>query len=296
MTTGHNELSLSNTFTSALNKENVDYETVNLMDLDAIPDDAACLFINGATSDFSSDDKDKVIDYLNNGGKVILVTGYTDEETPNIDAILSYMNLSIAKGLVVENDSNGYYRSPYYILPTQSSDSYTSGTYGKYLFLPYAQGIIVPEEVSTDETATGDITYDVFLSTSDSAFAKQDVSNAQDFSQGENDVNGPFALGVEAVKTLDDGDATLIVYGCEQLFTDDANSVVSGANLTLFTNTFSGMADHETSVSIPVKSYEVSNLVVDSAQILLLGLLVTVILPIGCMIAGFVIWFRRRKK
>ena len=87
------------------------------------------------------------------------------------------MNLSIAKGLVVENDSNGYYRSPYYILPTQSSDSYTSGTYGKYLFLPYAQGIIVPEEVSTDETATGDITYDVFLSTSDSAFAKQDVSN-----------------------------------------------------------------------------------------------------------------------
>ena len=88
------------------------------MDLDAIPDDAACLFINGATSDFSSDDKDKVIDYLNNGGKVILVTGYTDEETPNIDAILSYMNLSIAKGLVVENDSNGYYRSPYYILLT----------------------------------------------------------------------------------------------------------------------------------------------------------------------------------
>ena len=139
MTTGHNELSLSNTFTSALNKENVDYETVNLMDLDAIPDDAACLFINGATSDFSSDDKDKVIDYLDNGGKVILVTGYTDEETPNIDAILSYMNLSIAKGLVVENDSNGYYRSPYYILPTQSSDSYTSGTYGKYLFLPYSQ-------------------------------------------------------------------------------------------------------------------------------------------------------------
>ena len=29
---------------------------------------------------------------------------------------------------------------------------------------------------------------------------------------------------------------------------------------------------------------------------LLLGLLVTVILPVGCVIAGFVIWFRRRKK
>ena len=87
MTTGHNELSLSNTFTSALNKENVDYETVNLMDLDAIPDDAACLFINGATSDFSSDDKDKVIDYLDNGGKVILVTGYTDDPQTDEHAV-----------------------------------------------------------------------------------------------------------------------------------------------------------------------------------------------------------------
>ena len=96
--------------------------------------------------------------------------------------------------------------------------------------------------------------------------------------------------------TLDDGDATLIVYGCEQMFTEDADDVVSGANRTLFTNTFSGMANHETSVSIPVKSYEVSTLVINSAQILLLGLLVTVTLPIGCMIAGFVIWFCRRKK
>ena len=32
------------------------------------------------------------------------------------------------------------------------------------------------------------------------------------------------------------------------------------------------------------------------ALFLLLGLLVTVILPVGCMIVGFVIWFRRRKK
>ena len=36
--------------------------------------------------------------------------------------------------------------------------------------------------------------------------------------------------------------------------------------------------------------------VIIMAPLLLLGLLVTVILPVGCMIAGFVIWFGRRKK
>ena len=68
MTEGHNESALSNTFTTALEKENVEYASINLMDYDTIPEDAACLLINGAVSDFSADDKDKVIEYLERGG------------------------------------------------------------------------------------------------------------------------------------------------------------------------------------------------------------------------------------
>ncbi len=291
ITEGHNELSLSSSFTSALSKENVEYETINLMDYDAIPEDAACLFINAAVTDFSTDDRDKVIAYLEAGGKVVLVTGYTDQELSNIDAIAEYMGMKIVDGLVVEQNAENYYRSPYYILPVQEADTYTAGIYNKtYLFAPYVQGIQI-----VDEEAEG-MTYSTFLSTSDSAFAKQSLDNFEDYTKGENDIDGPFGIGVEAVKTLEEGEATLVLYGCEQIFTDDANAMVSGANLTLFTNTISGFVDHETSVSIPVKSYEVSMLTITQSDIVMLAVITTVILPLGLLITGFVIWFRRRKR
>ena len=101
MTEGHGEYTFGTSFTDALKKENVDYETINLMEKEGVPEDAACLIINGATSDFSSDDTQSVLDYLNAGGNVILVTAYTQEDTPNLDRITDYMGLDIAEGLVV---------------------------------------------------------------------------------------------------------------------------------------------------------------------------------------------------
>lgn len=292
MTEGHGEYTLSSSFTNAMKKENVDYETINLMDYDNIPEDAACLIINAAGSDFSADDKDKVIDYLDMGGNVVFVVGLTEGDTPNLDAITDYMGLSIAEGLVVEQDKENYYRNPYYLLPTQSYSTYTSGLYNQYyIFAPYVQGIIIE-----NEEAEG-ITYNTFLSTSDKAFSKVGEINVQNFDKKEGDIDGPFGVGVSAVRKLDDEtSATLIVYGCDQLFTDEANSMVSGANQVLFTNTVSSFVDHEVSVSIPAKSYEISYLTVPQSKAVLVGLMTVIVVPVGCLAAGFVIWFRRRKR
>ena len=292
MTEGHGEYTLSSSFTNALKKENVDCETVNLMDYDTVPRDAACLIINAPGSDFSSDDTDKVIEYLNAGGNVVFVTGLTEGETPNLDAITDYMGLSIAEGLVVEQDAANYYRNPYYLLPTQSYSTYTAGLYNQYyIFAPYVQGIVIE-----NEEAEG-ITYNSFLSTSDKAFAKVGDINVQNFDKAEGDIDGPFGVGVSAVKELaEETSATLIVYGCDQLFTDEANSMVSGANGVLFTNTVSSFVDHEVSVSIPAKSYEISYLTIPQSKAVLVGMMTIIVIPVGCLAAGFVIWFRRRKR
>lgn len=292
ITEGHNELTLSSSFYAALDKENVEYETINLMDYDTVPEDAACLLINSAVTDFSADDTDKVIAYMERGGKVVLVLGYTEEELPNIHALAEYMGLSIADGMVVEQDSSYYYRIPYYLLPNQTASVYTANLYDSmYVFAPYVQGITID-----NEEAEG-MTYDAFMTTSDSAFAKAEIGNMEDYSKGENDVEGPFAVAVEAVKSIEDGsEATLVVYGSEQIFTDEASSMVSGANQVLFTNTISSFVDHESSVSIPVKSYEVSYLTANQLHVLLLALLTTILLPVASLVAGFVIWFRRRKR
>lgn len=292
MTTGHGESDLSSSYTTAIGKENVDYESINLMDYDAVPDDASCLLINAATSDFSSDDKDKVIAYLEAGGNVIFVAGYTTEELTNLDEVLDYMGMSLADGMVVELNRNNYYGNPYYLLPTVSSSTYTSGVYNTYyVFAPYVIGIQI-----ADEEAEG-LTYKTFLETSDSAFSKTDLTDTSNYDMGENDIAGPFAVGVSATKEIDDEtEATMVVYGSCYMFTDSADEMVSGANKIVFTNTISAFADHEVSVSIPVKEYEVSYLTLTQSSIVTIGVILTVIIPVAWLVVGFVVWFRRRKR
>lgn len=291
LTEGHGEYTLSSSFTGALKKQNVDYETINLMDYESVPEDAASLFIDAATTDFSADDKEKVLEYLERGGNVILVTGVTDAQTPNLDAILDYMGLNRTEGLVVEMNAGNYYRSPYYVLPTQSYSTYTSGLYGQYyIFAPYVQGITIQDETVED------ISYNTFLSTSEEAFSKTGEINLQDFEKSEGDIEGPFAVGISAVKTIDEEtEATMVVYGSEQIFTDEANEIVSGANQVLFTNTIGSFVDQEVNISIPVKNYEISTLTVPQSKAVLVGLMTVIILPLGCLATGFVIWFKRRK-
>ncbi len=292
ITEGHGEQALSTSFKNSLSKENVEYDTINLMDYETVPDTAACLVINGPAGDLSEDDKDKVIAYLNRGGKVILNVGYREVATPNLDAVLAYMDLSIADGLVVEEDPSNYYQIPFYLLPTITANSYTSGIYGKYyVFAPYSQGIVVPEEQEYDT-----IRYSQFLRTSSNAYSMRNFESATEYGRQEGDAEGPFALGVEAVKTLDDGEAVMVVYSSPQMFTDDISLMVSGANQMLFTNTISHFVDHETTVSIPAKDYEVSTLMITQKSALTLGLITMIFLPVSSLVIGFVVWFRRRRK
>ena len=291
LTEGHGEATVSGTFSAGLKKQNVEYDTINLMNYDAVPEDAAALFIDGATKDLSSDDKDKVIAYLEKGGSVVLVTAYTGEATPNLDAVMEYMGMSLADGLVVDQTKDNYYRSPYYLLPNVEVSTYTSGVYGKgYVFAPFAQGILID-----NEEAEG-MTYKKFLTTSDDAYAKANISNMDSYDKEEGDVDGPFSIGVSAEKSLEDGNATLIVVGCQQFFTDDASTMVSGTNLTVFTNIMGSFTHHESNVSIPVKEFNTSQLMVTQFSVFVLSPLLTIVLPVAFLIAGFVIWLRRRKR
>ena len=292
MTEGHGEYTFSASFTEALAKENVEYEVVNLLNYEEIPEDAAALVINGAVQDFSDVDTEKVLNYLNRGGNVVLIVGYTEEDTPNLDRLTEYVGITVADGLIVEQAQSNYWSVPYYLLPKVEASVYTANVYSSYyIFAPYAQGMTINNEEAEN------MSYKTFLTTSDSAFSEQDNSNMTSFDKSEEDVDGPFALGIAAEKSLEDGNvATMVLYSCEQIFTDEASSMVSGANRLMFINTISQFVDHEVSISIPAKSYEVTYLTIPQSKAVLVGIITAVVLPVSCLAVGFVIWYRRRKR
>ena len=116
------------------------------------------------------------------------------------------------------------------------------------------------------------------------------------YEKQDSDEDGPFLIGVKCEKSAGEETSTAIIYTSSNMFTNDANMIVSGTNVKLFTASLGTFASHETSVSIPVKSMEADYLTVPQGTIMIIALVTVVLLPVLFIVGGFIVWFRRRKK
>lgn len=291
---GHGELDFDGEFKAAVAKENVEYETINLLDYEEIPEDAQAVAICAPTEDFSEDDTEKLLAYMEKGGNLLIISTYTGQEMPNFNRVLDFYGVEVTKGLVIEGDENYYYQDPFYLFPQILYDEVTESAIdsGSYVFVPYAQGITVNEKEEVEVTR--------LLSTSEESYARENVEGSNGYEKKEDDIDGPFALGVKCQRRTGEessgaGTSEAVIYTSEQLFTQGADEIVSGTNQKLFAGTLASLVSHTGSVSVPVKSYGSSYLAMPQNMIVLLAFLSVVAIPFAFLIGGFVVWFRRRK-
>lgn len=288
--TGHNELEFEGLYTQAIQKENIDYEELSLLKIESIPDDAQAIILNAPTTDYSTDDVDKVINYLDKGGNVVIVPTWTEDKLANYEKILDYYKVSLVDGMIIEGDSGMYYANPFYIFPQIDYDEITSSVTNAAVFAPFARGLSYDE---ADET----IHYTSLLESSTASYSKVNLATSSDYGKEEGDIDGPFTIALKAVKELDDGGlSSAVIVATENLFTKSADDMVPGNNVKLFSSVLSALVEHESSVSIPIKSYDSSNLIFSRRVCALVGIFTIVIIPLFCLVIGFGIWFKRRKQ
>ena len=291
---GHGEQELDSTIKEDVEKANMDIQSLNLLTEGSVPDDASCLLINSPTSDFSDDEKDAIITYLENGGKAMIFSDYTGTEMKNFDAILENYGVKRAEGLVFEGDSQHYaMQMPYYLVPTVESTDITSevASSGYYILMPYAQGIQKTDDVRDT------VNIESLLTTSDSAYSKTDMSSGT-LEKEDGDVEGPFDLGVSITESVEDGKETHIIYfSTANLLQGEVNQMVSGGNEKLVMAAFSSLVDSETTttVSIAAKSLEVSYLTLTAYDASFWKICVIGLIPGAFLVIGFMIWLKRRK-
>lgn len=288
---GHGEAELEEGFLSVLSKLNIEYETLNLLTTEGVPEDAAGLLVNAPATDLSKDDAQKIRAYLESGKDALFVYGYSKEELPNYRALLGEYQVKIADGLVVEQDRNYYYQDNIlWLLPEVVYDEFTASVYGKYVFAPNACGILM-EEGPRESGEVHDL-----LTTTAEAFVRADPDEVTAGERLEEDMAGPFALGVRATRQVAGGESTILVYTSAELFSEVVDERVSGNNRKLFEDAVRGFASLEDAVSIPVKNYYAGLLTVPMADVLILGLTIVLAVPIALLLVGFVIWMQRRRR
>lgn len=288
---GHDEIELDSGFTEVCEKANVELETITLLNYDAVPEDAQAIMLLAPISDYSEDDAAKVKDYMAAGGKALALTAYTQEEMPNFNSVLEDYGVSVSGNMICENSTSNYSQSPLYLIPNIESSSVTSDIdSNRLVFMPYSVVLNLDEE-------NEELSITEYLTTSDAAVAKADINQSTTTAYEDGDIQGPFCLGAKIVKSVDGVESELTVFASDMIFTDQVDSAVSGTNSMLFGNILAEMIDTDTAVvTIPAKSYNLSTITVTQTDFICISLITVILLPVGMLIAGVVIWVKRRRR
>lgn len=287
-TSGHGESSLSSEVTSLLTKSRVSTSDLLLMTATSIPDDCDLLIIDGATSDFTKDEVKLLSSYLKKGGKVVTLLAQTNKSMKNLYGLLKDYGLTVQSGYIADTERS-YQGNYYYLIPNLSvSGDMASGILSNSVMMINSKGM-------TQSTPARDsISTDSFMTTSSNGYAVTEKKQTQ----------GTYVLGAtstESVKVKNSKgkkitkESRLTVYGSNMLIDEQITSSFSSLeNLTLFTNSVTTSLDNADNVSISPKSLEVSyNTIAHPGPF---SILVVFVIPVGLIIGGFIVWFRRRRR
>lgn len=291
--TGHDELPITGSFLTALEKANVTTVEINLLKEKSVPSDAKCVIINSPTSDLSKEDAQKINDYVNKGGKIIVTCNYTKQDLENFNSVLANVGVTPVKGVVYENDTNHIAQnSAAAILPQIVANDYTSSVANKYILMYASVGL--GHKDSNDK-----ISFDEFLKTSDKAVAKVNYESATTSKYEAGDTYGPFALGLEATKKVGSKKtAKAVVFGSYATLNEQIDQMVAGNNSEMFANTVKILTGSPklSASTIKSKSYTLSPLTIPALKANICLIICSVILPLILLASGIAIWLVRRRK
>jgi ABC-2 type transport system permease protein len=285
---GHGESDLPSTFEEQIEKSNIDVESLSLLTVDEIPEDADVLMIYAPESDISDEEVSMLSDYVTSGGKLLVIAGPVEDGIlTNLYSILADYGVETYDGVVVEADRDHYaFGYPYMLMPDLSDSDITSALAEEnyYPIFPIAQGLEVLSSAS-------DVT--TLLTTSEEAFSKAAGYQLSTFDKEDGDTDGPFALGV----SIDCGnDGQIVWFSSSQFLEDQINSYSSGANVNLAMNAISSMVGEREALAIRSKSLNYNYLTISDSTASLLKVLMIGIFPALYLGIGIVIVVNRRRK
>lgn len=291
---GHGEASLNATLQTAIADQNIEMLTLSLLTQETVPADAGAVLLNAPTKDLSAEEAQKLQTYLAEGGRLLLLTNYTDYNTdamPNLSGLLSAYGMSAGQGIVIETNQNNYLSGyPYYLLPNVETHAITQplADAGSFVVTPLAHAINVLATMPENVTVTP------LLTTTDSAYNKRDAQENASITQTAEDETGLFNVAAAAENS--ETNARIVWFSTGALVDEMMDSVVSGGNSDLFLNGVNWLTDNDTGISLHPKQLTTQYLTVPQTAGTFWCNLLMFVLPAMMLIAGFLIWMKRRKR
>lgn len=291
---GHGEEELTEDFQSALERDNLETESLSLLSGDSVPEEVECILINSPSTDISETEKDMLIEYLDNGGRLLIISGTVQEdELTNLNAVAEYYGISVLEGVVVEEDT-GYYvfESPVMLMPEMNSSDITDPLIedNYHVIVPVSKALDL-SEVSDDVTVTS------LLESSESSFIKEEGYDITTYEKEDEDIEGPLSLAVLVTKDLEDDRQSQFVWiASSEILNEVYNSYSSDANEDFVLNALEMMCEKDDSISVRSKSLTNEYLTISTSDSSLIKVVTIAVIPAAYLVIGIIVVVRRRRR
>lgn len=291
---GHGEAELTESFQEALERDNLETETLSLLNLEAVPEETECILINSPSTDISETERDMLLDFMEKGGRVLVISGTVEEEElPNLNSIMENYGISVLEGVVVEENTENYvYGNPVLLMPEMNSSDITDPLIDDnyQVVVPVAKALDVSE-------ASEDVTVTSLLESSEESFIKEEGYDIETYEQEEGDTQGPFTLAALVTKDLEDDSQMQLVWIASSLMLEDAyNSYSSDANEDFVLNVLEMMCEKDDSISVRSKSLTNEYLTISTGDSSMIKVATMGVIPGAYLLIGIIVAVRRKKR
>jgi ABC-type uncharacterized transport system involved in gliding motility auxiliary subunit len=293
--TGHGEKSLTDSSQegysnadSGLKKENYVTKTVNLITESGVPADCSVLVIAGPKQSYYPQETTWVGKYLDSAGDALVLVDPTTE--PKLDDLLQSWNVAVGNNIVIDASGMGQVigAGPTIPIVADFGDSpITKGFSRSATFFPMARtASIADKSKSIPEMVE-------LLKTSDRSFTIPSLPKGNKITfDPKTDTRGPLSLGVSGNRKVGEKNARLVVIGNSQFAMNPY--ITQLRNGDLFYNTVDWLAADENLISIRPKAATNRQVNLTEGQAGALKWLDLFFLPGLVIVAGIMIWWKRR--
>lgn len=293
-TSGHGEQTFSSSVTELLEKNNIEGEEVNLLMTNEIPEDCELLMLYAPTADISEEEKERILSYMSEGGKVFIILGEMEGDAPNLDALLNEYGMQREEGYIADMQRN-YQGNYYYIFPEiTATGELAEGLSSDMVLLVNAHGLTMTD------AARDTISVTEFMQTSSQAYAVTEETQEE----------GTYTLGAVATETIsseeedaedessdseeETKESRLTVVSSDSLIDSQlTDNLATLENLDLFMNAVTSNFDDTQNVAIEAKSLEITYNTMKHTGVT--GMVAIVGIPALVLLFGFMKWWKRRK-
>lgn len=311
---GHGDIGLDASIVGRLTKGGYKYNTLNLISVGTIPEDAECIVISGPQYDLSDTEIQQLKAFNENGGHLIMFASHPNFDTPNYDAFIESFGVEISDSYICETDYfNTYQGIPHYLWSKREYHKYTTDLDSSRLNLfPESRGMVLAD--GSEETFkitslfwsadTACVTEEYLELTEQAVSQEESDGVAEDGAVAEDEtgtetteyMEGPFYLGLVSERIDGAGNGNAVILGSAYFLLNTVDEACASANSEFFMNCLTKMFDVQTNTTIPAKSFEYNRIVIPPQMILVYAVLAVIVIPLVMIVTGFAVVIVRRKK